>query len=147
MLRIKGTAKQAGEKWTVNCDAINFGMTETSKQTAMDMLLRALCEAIGSEPELMWRDDEQFELVFNNDRPVIAFMLRAAREKSNLSLSGMCALLGTQSKTTVAQYETGKHSPGIAKLCELFNVLGYDVIVDVVNHQRNGTATKNEYKP
>ena len=139
MLRIRGTATKlpSSMEWEVTCGAVNFEMVAGDRRKAVGMLLTRLCEALGSEPEVMWHDEECFELIFDDDRPIIAYMLRAARERAGLSLYKMCALLGTQSKTTVAQYETGKHSPGIAKLCELFGVLGYDVVVDVVPHQRS----------
>lgn len=138
MLRINGTATkvEGGKRWIFECEPLGFHATCNDKMKLIGLLLHSLCDWIGEDPIVMWVDEENFELIFSEPKNVMSHLIKFGRIKSKLSLSKMCSLLGTQSKTTVAQYETGKHSPGISKICELFDVLGYDVKLELVRHKR-----------
>jgi transcriptional regulator with XRE-family HTH domain len=63
---------------------------------------------------------------------LIALMLRRLRDASSLSLAEVTGEMRAKSRNDWAQYEQGKHVPSIAKLQQMLDAVGSQLVVTVV---------------
>ncbi len=74
----------------------------------------------------------EIALVVKDPKPIIALMLQRARSSSGVTYDKLRARLNSKSRNAYRQYETGKHDPGLSKIMELMDAVGFELEINLV---------------
>ena len=112
--------------WLAEIPALDLMTQGTTERNALEMIKDALAGLVdrpGFRCPIQAAEDGRFTLETNEDKTVVALLLRRQRAKSGLTIREVSKLLGAKSPNAYAAYESGKREPSISKAEELLSVV------------------------
>lgn len=132
-MRLEGRIGKHGRYWAADVSMIGVFTQGRTKKEAFDMVADAI-EAVvnkgGFKVKVYPGRGEYFEVGSEDQRTLIAYLLRWQRAKSGLTLIEVSRRMGMKSHNTYARYEQGTAIPTIEQLNRLFSaVCGKDFVL------------------
>lgn len=132
-MRLEGKMSKQGKRWAADVPLIGVFTQGRTKREAYDMVADAI-EAVvnkeGFQVTVYPGSDGYFEVGAQDQRALIAYLLRWQRAKSGLTLNEVSHRMGMKSHNAYARYEQGKAMPTIEQLNRLFSaVCGKDFVL------------------
>jgi hypothetical protein len=121
-MQIKGTVTKDGKWWLIEFPLLNAMTQGRTRKEALAMGADWVESDINREDfsaTVSYKGDGVVSLTCNDDKALLALVLRRLREQSGLSLVQAGKRLGSDSPNAYGRYEQGKASPTITKLNEL----------------------------
>ncbi|MBL7685464.1 MAG: type II toxin-antitoxin system HicB family antitoxin [Deltaproteobacteria bacterium] len=127
----KGFLWKEKKNWLIEIPSLDLTTQGKTKQDAFFMLQDAI-KCLLANPHFKTkitllksesRKIVEFVLQSNNDKSLIGLFLKQQRQKQHLTVREVAHRLGYQSASAYAQYETGKHSPGIDKITKFLSAI------------------------
>lgn len=119
-----------GKWWVVHIPALDLSTQGTSRKDALHMAgdaVETLVEKKGFHARATLTKNpagESFFILSSNDEAaLVALFLRRQRAANKLSVRQLAKRLGYKSPSAYAQYETGKHIPGLDKLARFIQAM------------------------
>jgi hypothetical protein len=121
-MQIKGTVTKDGKWWLIEFPLLNAMTQGRTRKEALAMGADWVESDINRDDfsaTVSYEGDGVVSLTCNDDKALLALVLRRLREQSGLSLVQAGKRLGSDSPNAYGRYEQGKASPTITKLNEL----------------------------
>jgi len=132
-MRLEGKVSKQGKYWAVDVPIIGVFTQGHTKKEAFDMVADAIESVInkkGFKVKVYPGHDNYFEIGADDQRTLIAYLLRWQRAKSGLTLIEVSRRMGMKSHNAYARYEQGKAMPTLDQLNRLFSaVCGKDFVL------------------
>lgn len=132
-MRLEGNMSKQGKYWAADVPLIGVFTQGRTKKEAYDMVADAIEAVInkeGFQVTVYPGRDGYFEVGAQDQRALIAYLLRWQRAKSGLTLNEVSRRMGMKSHNAYARYEQGKAMPTIEQLNRLFSaVCGKDFVL------------------
>jgi hypothetical protein len=112
-MQILGDIWKDGMFWVIECPTLDVSTQSETKKGALKMMVDLVQTMV-------------------NDRKYNVSISARSRSSSKATLAEIAKAIGSKSPNAVYQYETGKHDPGMEKLNQLLNAMGFDIVISVV---------------
>lgn len=129
-MQMRGKVWKDGKFWVIDLPVIGRSTQGFSKKEALYMitdLVKTMLDDPDYEVEAMAEGKDGFVLTVKDPMPLFAFLIKELRAMNGISIAEMARRLGGSSRNNVAQYETGKHEPGLRKFQDMLRVFGCDL--------------------
>ena len=121
-----GNIFKSGSFWVVDVPSFEISTQGRSKKEAFEMIADAIqCHVdhpgfkiiiTPVEKKMRFSKTETFTVASNNESELISLFLKRQRQLNKLTVRQVAKKLGYASPSAYAQYETGKHIPGLEKI-------------------------------
>lgn len=129
---LEGKVWKDKKHWLIEVPALDVMTQGRSRHEAFSMLKDAialLCNQKGFRLNIRTYDRSIFVVGSNDQKTLLALMLKRQRAKHNLSIAGMAERLHVKSKNTYAQYEQGRNEPSFGKMQEFLTAMNPKAVV------------------
>lgn len=134
-MQILGNLWKDGKFWVIECPTLDVSTQSDTKKGALQMMVDLVQTMVGDRKynvSIRTMAKDGFAMTFKNPTPIIAAIIARSRSSSKATLTEIAKAIGSKSPNAVYQYETGKHDPGMEKLNQLLNAMGFDIVISVV---------------
>lgn len=121
-MRLIGHISKQGKYWAADVAGVGVHTQGTSQKDAREMIADAIEELVnerGFKVRVEDLGDGDVAVTANDQAVFAAFILRAKRTASGLSLAEVAERLGEKSRTVYARYESGRSTPSVEKFAQL----------------------------
>jgi predicted RNase H-like HicB family nuclease len=122
----KGRLWKKGKFWVVDVPLFRISSQGRSRKEALSMIAEAMQLHVnkrGFKVKIAPLGKSEFVISSNHAAELIALLLRRERAIQHLTVRQVAKLLGYSSPSAYAQYETGKHIPGLDKLSRFLRIM------------------------
>ena len=142
-MQILGSIWKDRKYWVIECPTLDVSTQGDTKKAALQMMVDLVQTMVNDRKynvsiRIMGKD--QFSMTFKNPTPIIAAIIARSRSSSKATLAEIAKAIGSKSPNSVYQYETGKHDPGMQKLNQILNAMGFDIVISVVKPKKTQRA-------
>jgi uncharacterized protein YlxP (DUF503 family) len=134
-MQILGDIWKDGMFWVIECPTLDVSTQSETKKGALKMMVDLVQTMVNDRKynvSISAVGKRGFSMTFKNPTPIIAAIIARSRSSSKATLAEIAKAIGSKSPNAVYQYETGKHDPGMEKLNQLLNAMGFDIVISVV---------------
>lgn len=125
-MRLEGRISRQGKYWAVDVPIIGVYTQGRTKKEAFVMVADAIESVVNKEGfkiKVFPGREDYFEIGADDQRSLIAYLLKWQRSKSGLTLSEASKRMGMKSHNSYARYEQGRAMPTIEQLNKLFSAV------------------------
>ena len=125
-MKIEGKLLKTGKFWAVEIPLLLIHTQGHSKKDALEMAKDAVEGVVNVEDfeaEVIEVNSETFIVGSENERALLAAVLRQQRASRNLSVRDVAARLGSNSPTSYSRYEGGSVKLSLEKFTELLQAI------------------------
>jgi hypothetical protein len=122
----KGRLWKKGKFWVVDVPLFRVSTQGHSRKEALSMIAEAIELHVGKRSfkvKVTSLNKSDFVVSSSDEAELIALLLRRERAMQHLTIRDVAKLLGYASPSAYAQYETGKHIPGLDKLSRFIKAM------------------------
>jgi ribosome-binding protein aMBF1 (putative translation factor) len=130
-MKVDGVLSKEGKLWLVEIPILNALTQGHTRKEALSMAadwVRTMAGQDDLEVAIHPARGNRFEIE-SDPAVLVALILRRRREASGLSLSDVSTRLGSRSRNAYARYERGSAVPTVAKLDELMQAVGGELVI------------------
>lgn len=139
-MQILGNIWKDGKFWVIECPTLDVSTQAESKQSAFKMMVDLVQTMVNDRKygvSIKTAGKGGFSMTFKNPTPIIAAIIARSRSSSKATLAEIAKAIGSKSPNSIYQYETGKHDPGMEKLNQLLNAMGFEIVISVVRPNKS----------
>jgi hypothetical protein len=139
-MQILGTIWKDGKFWVTQCPTLDVSTQSDTKQGALKMMVDLVQTIVNDRKysvSIKTTGKDGFSMTFKNPTPIIAAIIARSRSASKATLAEIAKAIGSKSPNSIYQYETGKHDPGMEKLNQLLNAMGFEIVISVVRPNKS----------
>jgi predicted RNase H-like HicB family nuclease len=134
-MQILGNIWKDGKFWVVECPTLDVSTQSETKNSAFQMMTDLVQTMVNDRKysvSIKTAGKDGFSMTFKNPTPIIAAIIARSRSASKATLAEIAKAIGSKSPNSIYQYETGKHDPGMEKLNQLLNAMGFEIVISVI---------------
>lgn len=136
---LPGQLWKDGNYWLIEVPSLDLVTQGRTRREALTMIKEAIelhVDKKGFQIKLKSLNKNEFVVSSNKASYLVALVLKRQRQLQGLSIQEVADRLHYQSKTAYAQYETGKHLPGLEKLSAFLSAIrpNLTLSLDLLNH-------------
>lgn len=138
-MQILGNIWKDGKFWVIECPTLDVSTQAETKQGALRMMFDLVQTMVNDRKysvSIKTAGKGRFSMTFKNPTPIIAVIIARSRSSSKATLAEIAKAIGSKSPNSVYQYETGKHDPGMEKLNQLLNAMGFEIVISVIKPEK-----------
>jgi hypothetical protein len=134
-MRIPARVWKFGKFWLIEApclDALTQGCTRKEALTMLEDWVKSSLNCHDFVVKVEHLAGEDCILSVKDPKPLIGLILQRTRNLSGMTYEMIRANLDAKSRNAFRQYETGLHDPGLSKLVELVDAIGYELEINLV---------------
>jgi predicted RNase H-like HicB family nuclease/DNA-binding XRE family transcriptional regulator len=125
-MRLEGRIIKSGKFWAVEVPLLMLFTQGRTRKEAFEMAkdaVEGMVDRKAFEASAVPADDDRFMIGSNDEKLLLATVLRQQRAGRGLTVRDVATRLGASSPTAYARYETGKVNLSLEKFSELMHAI------------------------